>query len=797
VLFRSSSGTEPPQASSAAAPPPNLLFVTIDTLRADRVGAYGHGAADTPVLDRLARQGVLVEDAVVHVAQTRPSHASIFTGRLPYEHGLRDNFSPALDPSQPTLATLLKRRGYATGGFIGAYPVSRDSGLDRGFDIFDDPFSGPGGGLRLERSARPAGAVADKALAWLQGLEARPFFAWVHVFDPHAPYDPPSPYRERFAGAPYDGEVAYADAQIGRLLAWLERSGEASRTLVVVTSDHGEGLGEHGEDEHGLLVYDSTLRVPLILSWPARLPTGARVRGQFRSVDMLPTLLELLAAPPASTSGASRAAALRSGSRIPDNESYAESLYGQLHFGWAALRALRAEGFKYIAAPHAELYDLRDDPGETRNRLADRFQVANALDERLHGYDTKEQAAASPSVDPNAAERLAALGYVSGAFFTGTASGVDPKDALGEYQAFHRQTTEALRLFEARDYAGVTRLLRPLAAPRSRPDGRVAQRLSFTVSFYLGRALLELGRFTEALEPLEAALRLSPSTASLYALLARAQAGAGRLENAAATTARGLELAPRDPGLLRVKGRLLIGQGATAPALAALEEARRLAPEDPFIRVDLANLLRNTRPEDALAEAEEAARLDPRLPEAHVARGLCLGALGHTVEAAAAFRTALESAPGNADALFLLSMLELQAGRAFEARVRLSRLLKEAPDYPRARELLAQARMAGVPEAGGKSRLRLLRVTGRARAEEALRRARSGEDFAALARELSRDPSAPRGGDLGMVRVSDLAEPLRTAAGTLAPGAISALLETSDGFVLLKRERAGLRPSRR
>jgi len=749
---------------------PNLLLVTIDTLRADRVGAYGYGPAETPALDRLAREGLLVEDAVVQVPQTRPSHASILTGRLPYEHGIRDNFSPPLDPAHPTLATLLKKQGYATGAFIGAYPVSRDSGLDHGFDAFDDPFSGaPGGGLRLERSARPAGPVVDAALAWLQGTTARPFLAWVHVFDPHAPYEPPAPYRERFREAPYDGEVAYADSQVGRLLDWLLRSGEASRTLVVVTSDHGEGLGDHGEDEHQLFVYDSTLRVPLVLSWPGRLPAGRRVKGQFRSVDLLPTLLELLGQPAVPTSGESRAGALLGASPIPDSESYAESLFGQLHFGWAPLHALRGQGWKYIDAPHAELYHLREDPGETRNRIDDRGQVASAMRGRLGGFDTAGAPAAAGSVDPDAAERLAALGYVGGAFFTGTPSGIDPKDMAVEYQAFHRETSLALALFETGDYAGVVNVLRPLAEPRRTRDGRVERRRSFTVSLYLGRALVELRRFAEAIEPLQAAVRI---------------------DEAEATIGRGLGLAPRHLGLLQMKGRLLLRRGQVAPALATLEEARGLDPRNPLIRVDLANGLREAgRLEDALREADEAARLDPRSPEAHVARGLCLGALGRTAEAEASFRAALQVAPAHPDALFFLGALAMQGGRSAEATSFLERVLRAAPGYPQARELLARARAGGAPVPGGRIHLRLLRVRERERAEEALLRARAGEDFAALARALSQDPSAPRGGDLGLVRVADLAEPLRRAAAALPPGGTSGLLETPQGYVLLKRDR--------
>src|SRR5439155_5659147 len=260
---------------AAGTAPPHLLVVTIDTLRADHVGAYGYSAAATPAMDRLAREGVLVEVAVAQVPQTRPSHVSIFTGRYPFEHGIRDNFSPPLPAKIPTLATLLSRAGYDTAAFIGAYPVARSSGLDQGFAVFDDPFgAGESTTTREARSERRAGEVVDHALAWLAKPRRAPFFVWAHLYDPHAPYEPPAPFRQRFARRPYDGEVAYADAQVRRLLAWLDQSGRAADTLVVVTSDHGEGLGDHGESEHMLLVYDSTLRVPLILRWPGRLPAA-------------------------------------------------------------------------------------------------------------------------------------------------------------------------------------------------------------------------------------------------------------------------------------------------------------------------------------------------------------------------------------------------------------------------------------------------------------------------------------------------------------------------------------------
>ena len=673
-----------------AASPPDVLLVTIDTLRADHVGAYGYAAAETPALDGLARAGVRAEDAVVQVPQTRPSHASLFTGRNPFEHGLRDNFSPPLASSVPTLATLLRRAGYDTAAFIGAYPVARPSGLDQGFSTFDDPFgAGEAGTSREARSERRAGEVVDRALAWLAKPRRSPFFLWAHLYDPHAPYEPPAPFRERFARRPYDGEVAYADSQVARLLAWLDRSGRRTDTLVVVTSDHGEGLGDHGESEHMLLVYDSTLRVPLLMSWPGRLPAGGRVSGQFRSVDLLPTLLDLLGLPETPTSGVSRAAVWRAGGHIPDNESYAESLYGSLHYGYAPLRALRAEGWKYVEAPRPELYRVAEDPGETKNLLASSAPTATRLRTRLATYDAKGPApSVTPAVSKDAAERLAALGYVGGGISSGPRSGADPKDKLAEFEANQRDMREALRLYRASDLAGAIRLFSRVSR---------SETTSFNVEYYLGRSLLETRRAAEAAPHLEKAVELAPTAAVAWVSLTRAYVDQGQLPAARKAVDRGLVQAPDNPELLAMRARILLQQGDPA-ARAALEQARTRDPRDARVRVDLANLYRGAGDlPHARAEADEAVRLDPKSADAHVARGLVLGALGREPEAAESLRAALQLQPDDADALFYLAAIELRAGRPAAALPLLERLVRKAPDYPGAKDALAAARGGAAP----------------------------------------------------------------------------------------------------
>jgi choline-sulfatase len=773
----------------AAATAPNVVLVTIDTLRADHVGAYGYRAGQTATLDRLALEGVLVEEAVVQVPQTRPSHASIMTGRYPYEHGIRDNYSAPLPASTPTLASVFLDHGWDTAGFIGAYPVARPSGLDQGFTTFDDPFGAGDATTRDARTERRAGEVVDHALAWLGRPRSKPFFLWVHLYDPHAPYEPPSPWRERFAKAPYDGEVAYADAQIGRLVAWLDAKGLRGQTLIVATADHGEGLGEHGEDEHMFFVYDSTLKVPLLLCWPGRLPAGARVRGQFRSVDLFATVLELVGVKAPPTSGVSRAAFLRQDGRIPDNESYAETLYPQIHFGYAPLRALRAEGWKYIEAPRAELYRLPDDPGETRNLALDRAPVASAIHDRLATHDRHGPAApGQPAIDPDTEARLAALGYVGGGPAPGAPSGADPKDHIHEVQTYQREMRDAMRLYNARDVDGALRLYGHLAAFTGIP--------SFNVEYYFGRCLFEKRRFLEAIPHLEKAAQMAPTrrtasglaAAPIYAWLGQAYAGAGQDAKALSTLEQGLTVAPLNPELLRAKGSVLLRRGDLAGARVNLERARDIDATDPRLHAELANLRRNLGDlPQALAEAEEALRIDPKSVEGHVARGLALGALRREEDAAAAFEQALQLAPDDADALFYLGVVELRAGRVEAAVSLLSRLVQKAPDYPQARSTLALARDRVVAPPGS-VRLRLLRVADRSQAEKIAARLKGGESFAAVAQSESADASAAQGGDLGNVRLEDLAEPVRSAAAALAPGEISPVLDTPAGFVLLRRE---------
>lgn len=762
---------------------PDVVLVTIDTLRADRVGAYGSLRGASPAIDALGASGVVALDAVVQVPLTRPSHASLMTGLLPFQHGIRDNASPPLPSSIPTLASSLRSAGYATAAFIGAFPVSRGSGLENGFDTYDDPFVAEtdATAAAVDRNERPAREVIDAALAWLAKPDTRPRFVWIHLFEPHYPYEPLPPFDAKFKGSPYDGEVATADRELKRLL---DRHPPGPARLVVVTSDHGEGLGEHGEDEHHLFVYDSTLRVPLILAG-ADLPRGLKVRGQFRSIDLMPTILDLAGAAVPKVTGASRASNLRGGGVIPDNESYAESLYGSIHFGYAPVRALRGEGFKYIDTPRPELYRVASDPAEATDLSAARAPLAAAMQKRLrqmHGEGATRPSLPVP-VSAAAQERLAALGYVAGgpaSTPSSGASGPDPKDRVAHYRRYSRAINEALKARRALDPAGVVRALLPVA----KEFGGQA-----SVANFLGEALLETRRFAEAVPHLERARDAAPGSWRRWGRLAEALSGAGRVEEALVALARGLAVAPRQADLIRLRVALLTRSGRSADAAKALEAASAADPDNAVLLAELASLRRNS---GDLAAAEslslKAVALGPGNSDVWLSRGLVLGATGRAEQAAEAFGRAASLDPTNVDAWFYAAAAAVQRGDGTRALESLARVRRLDPRRPGLAEVEAAARRAaaGTPAtspsrpasaAAGSVRLRLLKASTRAEADALRARLAKGDDLTALEQ------------DLGVVRPADLRPPLAAAAAALAPGAASAVLETRDGFVILRRPR--------
>ena len=385
----------------------SLVIVTLDTTRADRLPAYGFAGVATPTIDALVSRGAVFDEAVSVAPLTLPAHTSLFTGLYPPHHGVRDNGDAPLDRSHTTLAALLRARGFRTGAFVGSVVLSADRGLSEGFDVYDDGSTGS------ERAPhrRSATEVIDRASAWIRSLnEGASFFLWVHLYDVHAPQTPPLEFRRTY-GDRYEGGIAYVDSEIGRLLDVLRQRRLLDHTVQLIAGDHGESLGEHGEAQHGLLVYDSTMHVPLIVAGPGVAP--GRIRIPTSLVDILPTVCDLLHVPAPAGDGRSLMPAVR-GTAVPDRLVYGESMYPR-RFGQTPIRMVRDGRFKYIAARQPELYDLQNDPSELHDVSAARRSVMSALAQILQRIDASDdRPSPAGGLDPERRRRLEALGYASG-----------------------------------------------------------------------------------------------------------------------------------------------------------------------------------------------------------------------------------------------------------------------------------------------------------------------------------------------------------------------------------------------
>lgn len=636
-----------------ATDPPNVLLVTIDTLRADRIGCYG-GPAPTPTLDGLAARGVRFETAVAPAPLTAPSHASILTGLVPPRHGVRDNGTFVLPAELPVLASRFREGGYATAAFVSGFPLDRRFGLARGFDTYDDRLPRGRDSRRAPYVERPADQTTRAALAWLTGRAGR-FFAWVHYFDPHSPYEPPAELGPPLTRTPYDGEIAFVDRELGRLLAGLDAEAR-DRTLVLVTADHGESLGQHGEDTHGVFVYDATLRVPLLLAGPG-LPRGRVVGGLARLVDVAPTLLDLADLPPLSGADGRSLVPPACGAAAPDEPAYAESLFASLQLGWAPLHALRTSRFKLIQAPHRELYALDTDPTEARDVSAEQPRVVGDLEARLGRVLATRTPRAQAPTGPESAERLRSLGYLAGPSPGAAASGAplkDPKDGI----------------------ALINRLERGLANARADPQSAIrdlSSALSEDPSLPLARRYLALARSTAgdatgAIREIETLEHEGRAESDDLLLLAEAFRQVGRGDDALAAIGRAERLAPGSPDVPLARARALAGLGRRDEAARAFEAALALAPDHAEAQRGLGELaLAAGDAAGARAWFERVLARDPEDVRCLVKLGVVAIREGRAEQALALFQAAVALAPGDAEALLDLGGLLAKLGRPAEA----------------------------------------------------------------------------------------------------------------------------------
>ena len=655
--------------SAAVFPRAPVVLISIDTLRADHLPAYGYQKVETPALDALARDGVVFENAVAQVPLTLPSHVTLFTGLNPFQHGVRDNSGYRLARDKTTLAAFLRARGYATGGAVSAIVLDRGSGVAEGFDFWEDGVESRDASETLGRVQRAGGETAKLLEDWIGGLPAdRPFFAFLHLYEPHTPYEPPEPFRARYAAQPYDGEIAAADAVVGSFVAWLKQKALYDRALVVLLSDHGEGLGEHGEDEHGILLYRETTRVPLFVKLPGQKQAGSRAGSPAALLDVFPTVARLTGArPPEGLAGlplldpASPVAAAR---RV-----YSETLYPRLHFGWSDLAALTDDRYQYIEAPRPELYDWQADPRQIRDLARDLPPAFRSMRVEIAGMERPLQAPGES--DPETLRKLASLGYISASRTNVAEKNLpDPKDRLPTLDLLK----QASRLVaEHREDEAIASLKKLAAANPRMLDAWET----------LARTARRAGRPREALAALEAADRLSPATPQILLGLAELHRELKDFDKA-----RSLALAAGEAGAAGhhdVLAAIALDKGdaaaARSEARAALEKSR--TARGPWILLARADVAAGDL-KAALAETDRALSIEkehqqPPFVGLQAVRGDILARMGREKEAEEAFRVEIRDFPENLDGWSRLALLYASGGRGAEFRETLFAMTRRVP----------------------------------------------------------------------------------------------------------------------
>jgi arylsulfatase A-like enzyme len=614
---------------------PPVVIVSIDTLRADRLPAYGYRGVQTPAIDRLAHDAIRYENAYAPVPLTLPSHVSLITGLLPSAHGVRDNIGYRLDADRPdSLPALLRPLGYATGAVVSAYVLRSSTGIGPLFDHYDDAIEVTTGAT-LGELERAAPATVREAWRWVEPRIHQPFLLFVHLYEPHAPYSPPEPWAGRY-GSSYDGEVAAADAAVGDLLARLRDAGVYDRALVFLLSDHGEGLGDHGEKEHGLLLYRSTLHIPLLVKLPNNRRAGETVAAPVQLVDVVPTVAEVIGFdPPPDLPGRSLLGAEKAGG---ERNLYAETFYPRLHFGWSELRSLIGSRYHYIEGPNPELFDLVTDPGEVSNVLEIERRVSRDLHEQIRAQH--DELRAPDEIDPEEARKLAALGYLSRTVESRGESRLDPRLGL---EALDR-IQQALQLSAAGDHRAAAAILADLVTRF--PD-------MLDAHFNLAAVLHRLGKPEEALEHYRRAVELGPVAAHGSLIeIGRIQLELGSIDEAERHGRMVLDRLPVEGNDLLCRAALRRGDRA-----AARDHARRAVDAETVPRAESIILLAQVEMVGgAFVDALELLdRLRQRsierqsrpIPNLELERGEALAYLGRNAEAAAAFEAEIRDFPAN------------------------------------------------------------------------------------------------------------------------------------------------------
>jgi len=662
ILLRLSGRGGAPVALAPTRSKLDVVLVTIDTLRADRLGTRL-----TPAINALATRGVTFSNARTAVPLTLPSHVTIMTGTLPPVHGVRQN-GVVSRHGVPTLARVFRNAGYQTGAFVGAYVLDHRFGLADGFDVYNDEVTrDPDRGQLLE-AERPAAQVVDAAVAWMRKVR-QPFFLWVHLYDPHAPYSPPAEFLQHAGGQPYDGEVAYVDAQVKRLLD-VVRPG----VVIAVAGDHGEGLGEHHEQTHGMLAYDSTLRVPLLIVSP-RISQNVRIPDPVSLVDLPPTLLMMSGVTPPRTMNGRFLFTGKSDER----DVYAETEYPRAA-GWHPIATLADTRWKLLLSSEPELYDLKSDPGETKNIAESRASVVEAMTTRVRELGRTGDASPRTQVDPDVAARLRSLGYVSGAPATTTGTEPNPARVIQQWTTFER-ALDQVNHGRSRDAIPA---LKGLAA-------RFPGSLLFEGTY--ARALMESGNASAALERYRAMVTRHPEDAMLFHDLAVAARTAGQPAEALRAEQAALTIDKDNPAALDGLGLLHADAGRPKEAATAFQRATEVDPRNPSHWNNLGNARREL---GDMAAAEAAYRraldVDPDYPDALNGLGVLLVQRGSPADAIPLLTRAVERSPVFYEARLNLGIAHQQKGDAARA-IEIYRGLLASSDVRATRERKAAAEL--------------------------------------------------------------------------------------------------------
>ena len=638
-ILSSCKRSDSPSASAAAEAhlrPLNVVVVTIDTLRPDHLHCYGYSKIETPAVDQIAQNGTLFENAVTQTPLTPPSHASIFTGLYPTAHHVRDVGGFILPSSAITLATLLQRQGWDTAAFVSSAVLKKVFGLSQGFAVYDDQMPTPGKGHQfLEDAERQATGTVDHALRWLDTQSGKPFFVWLHLYDPHEPYRPPSPFREKYKDRLYDGEIAYADHELGRFFDAVRQKSPAGKTLIAVLSDHGESLGEHGEYSHGVFLYDATLRIAFMLSGPG-VPAGTRVKQQARTIDFLPTVLDLMGGkPPAAVQGVTLTPYF-AGKDADTAVSYAETLYPKINMGWAELRAIRTNRWKYIRAPKPELYDLTQDPAETQNLIqghAPEVQKFEAQLKAVIGGDGVEKIQTA-TMDDRTMEQLRSLGYTSGAArsYNLTGQGADPKDRLAVLKLMETALKPESHLPVPRR---IELLQQALSQDRGNPQ----------LFYELGGEYEAAGRFAEAMKLYRTALQIGMNNPRFHSRLADLLVREGKKDEAIPEYETAIRMNPADVGSQSNLATAYLEKGRVPDAERLYKAITTIDPSYGAAYNGL-GLIAIQRQDPAAARGyfEKAVELDPELLEAQLNLGLIYKMAGDRARARTCFQAFLAKA---------------------------------------------------------------------------------------------------------------------------------------------------------